>query len=550
MLRLRWFNLSSILSILIASLVAIPIATLLLMAVEGALDADDARIWAHISSTVLPNYLFNSLILSAGVTIGVTFIGVGSAYLISSYQFPGSKTLSWALLLPLAMPTYITAYAYTGIFEVSGPIQTSVRTVFDVSVGEYWFPEIRSLGGAVLVFSFVLYPYVYLLVRTVLLYRSSSIEAVTQTLGYGKHSLFRRLTLPMIRPALVAGVALALMETLADYGAVSFFGIDTFTTGIFRTWNGLGSVSAAAQLSLILLAFVWLLLFFERQSRRRVSFARSTTRQTIKTTPLCGWRGFTACCFAALPLVLGFLLPVSQLVHWSFTHQDPLGWSGYVNMISNSIWLASLTALFACLLVSMLAYLIRHQPNSATQLSRNAVAVGYAIPGAVVAVGAMVPLSQLDHWINDLTIGYFDQTVGLVFSGSIAALLIGYLVRFMTVALNSVEAGMSMMPLQMDKVAKTLGLGWFRIFTRVHIPMLRPSVFAAALLVFVEVMKELPATLIMRPFNFNTLAVRAYELAADERLPEAASSSLAIVIIGLLPLILLNRVATRNSTAS
>ncbi len=520
----------------IASLVLLPLLALLWISL-----VNNNAIWSHLTNTVLSDYIATSLWLMLGVASVTLLLGVGSAYLVTHFEFVGRRWLSWALLLPLAVPTYITAYSYTGLLDVAGPIQNTIRDAFSVGVGEYWFPQIRSLGGAVFVMGFVLYPYVYLLARAAFLEQSGSLRDVARLLGLSPLQAFFKISLPIARPAIVAGVSLALMETLADYGAVSYFGLSTFTTGIFRTWNGLNSVSGAAQLALMLLSFVVLLMVLEQHSRKRAGYQNQKSHHAQQTATVS--KGHSALIFllASLPLIFGFVVPCLQLVIWAIqTHQN-LFTADFWRLVVNTLGLAALTALLALILAMLVAYAYRVLPSTLTKLSKRIVSLGYAVPGTVIAVGTLVPLARMDNAVDSLFRANFDVSTGLLLTGSIAALVIAYLVRFLAVALGTVDAGLGSISHNVDQAARSLGRKPLRVMREVHVPILRSSLFTALLIVFVDVMKELPATLILRPFNFNTLAVRAYELASDERLMDASLASITIVLAGLLPVILLTK---------
>lgn len=526
-------------SLAIASLVIFPIITLIVLSLSS--EGNDTSVWAHLINTVLSDYLFGSLSLMAGVTILTLVLGIGSAWLITHYTFFGSRFFNWALLLPLAMPTYITAYSYTGLLDIAGPIQTFIRQTFSLNYGEYWFPEIRSMAGAIFVMSFVLYPYVYLLARSSFIEQSQHLKDAAQLLGYSRRQAFIKITLPIARPAIVAGLSLALMETLADYGAVSYFGVSTFTTGIFRTWYGFDSVQGAAQLALLLLMFVIVLMTIEKSSRKRSHYHDKNKGQKAHARKLSGSKQLIAISLASLPLLLGFVIPVGQLSIWAIATHEQLYTSSFWALVKNTLFLASITALIALTLAIIISYAHRIINNRVTRITSGVVKLGYAIPGTVIAVGTLIPLARLDNQIDAWFRSNFDISTGLLISGTIAALIIAYLVRFLAVAVNTVESGLESIPPNMDQAARSLGLSSTKVMLKVHVPMLRASLITALLLVFVDVMKELPATLIMRPFNFNTLAIRAHELASDERLADASLASIAIVLAGLLPVILLTK---------
>lgn len=537
LLSLSW----QISSTAIASLVFLPLLALLWISLS-----DTNAIWSHLVSTVLDDYIRTSLWLMSGVAALTLLLGVGSAYLVTHFEFLGKQWLSWALLLPLAMPTYITAYSYTGLLEVAGPVQSWLRGAFELKVGDYWFPEIRSLGGAIFVMGFVLYPYVYLFARAAFLGQSGNLRDVSRLLGLSPLQAFLKISLPIARPAIVAGVSLALMETLADFGTVSYFGLSTFTTGIFRTWYGLDSVSGAAQLALMLLGFVVVLITIEKQSRKRAGYQTKKTIQPFQATKLHGIYSVFIFVLASTPLLLGFIVPVSQLLVWATEAHQGLFDSEFWRLVINTLSLAAITAMLALILALLVAYAHRTVPGKLTASSKLLVSLGYAVPGTVIAVGTLVPLARFDNGIDAWFRSNFDVSTGLLLSGSLAALIIAYLVRFLAVALGAVDAGLGGISQSIDQAARSLGRKPLRVMREVHVPILRGSLFTALLIVFVDVMKELPATLILRPFNFNTLAVRAYELASDERLMDASLASVAIVIAGLLPVVLLTKASIKS----
>ena len=517
-----------------------------MLAIAGDSSAGETSVWNHLWATVLPDYLSGSLQLMAGVTLLTLLFGVGSAWLVTQYNFVGVGFFNWALLLPLAMPSYITAYSYTGLLGVAGPVQGTIRDSLGLSFGEYWFPEIRSIGGAIFVMSFVLYPYVYMLARASFLSQSDDLRNVARTLGYSRIKAFLTVTLPISRPAIVAGVSLALMETLADYGAVSYFGVSTFTTGIFRTWYGLDSVTTAAQLALALLMFIIILITIEKHSRRRVKYHTRRSNHSPRSDKLSLQKSFKLILLCSVPLLFGFVIPVWQLLVWAIqTHQqlmEPAFWS----LLENTVTLAVITSLLALILALSVAYSHRIVGNAITRISKRIASLGYAVPGVVIAVGILIPLASLDNIIDAWFRSNFELSTGLLISGTSAALIIAYLVRFLAISINAVDSGLQGINPSMDQAARSLGSKPISTLRKVHIPIIKGSLLSGLLIVFVEVMKELPATLILRPFNFNTLAVRAYELASDERLADAALPAIAIVLAGLIPVILLTKGNSRR----
>lgn len=523
--------------LLLALVLFLPVVTIYLSWLEPQTDA-----WQHLADTVLSDYVINTLILAFGVGGLSLLIGTSCAWLIVFYRFPGHGYLQWLLLLPLAMPAYIIAYTYTGMLDFAGPVQSQLREWFDWRYGDYWFPEVRSLPGAIVMMALVLYPYVYLMARTAFASQSQSLHDVCRTLGLSRIQGMLSVSLPMARPAIFAGTALAMMEAFADYGTVQYFGVATFTTGIFRTWFGMGNALAAAQLSAALCSLVLVLLLFEQWSRRKQRYYQSGdvtgANSPIVLKPWLQW-GVTLC--VSLPFVLGFALPAGQLLVWAWDNLEQGMDPQFMTLLWNSFYLAFLAALIIVAVALLLAYGKRLWPSPALKGMVRGASLGYALPGTVIAIGVMLPLGWLDRSINDLSESWFGSGPGLLFSGTLVALIFAYTVRFMTVALNGIDNGLQQIKPHMDDAAATLGAGKWRLLFGVHLPILRSSVLMALLLVFVDVLKELPATLILRPFNFNTLAVRAYELAADERLTDAALPALSIVLTGLIPVILLSR---------
>jgi len=504
-------------------------------------------IWQHLSSTVLPDYIRNSLLLMLGVAVGTLLIGVTAAWLTTMCQFPGRSVFEWALLLPMAMPAYIIAYTYTGMLDFAGPLQTSLREWFGWQYGDYWFPQIRSLNGAVAMLTLALYPYVYLLSRAAFLNQSICVLDVSRTLGNGPWKTFWKVALPLARPAIIAGLSLALMETLADYGTVQFFGVSTFTTGIFRTWFGMGSAAVAAQLAAGLMVFVFALILIERYSRRKARYHHTSRRhQDLRRFQLTGGRAFLAFLFCLLILGLGFLLPAFQLLSWTIHVADTVIDAEFLRLLVNSLSLAAFAAVLALLLALVMAYAQRLHPGKLVSGAVRVAGMGYAVPGAVIAVGVMIPFAWVDNTIDDLARSQFNYSTGLLLSGTLVAVTFAYLTRFLAVSLQTVDSGLTRITHSMDEAGRSFGFRPLQILRQIHIPMLSASLMTALLLVFVDVLKELPATLILRPFNFNTLAVKAYELASDERLAEAAPAALAIVIAGIIPVILLSKTITRS----
>ncbi len=529
-------SLWTVVATVIASVVLLPIVTVL-----AHVFIPDGGSWRHLADTVLGDYIGNSLSLMLGVTLGAGGIGIATAWLTSMYRFPGRGVFVWALLLPLAFPAYILAYTYTGMLEPAGPVQSWIRETFGLAYGEYWFPEVRSLGGAVVMLSLVFYPYVYLLARAAFLEQSVCALEASRTLGYGPWRSFFFVALPLARPAIVVGVSLALMETLADFGTVDYFGISTFTTGIFRTWYGLYDEVAAAQLAALLMTFVFVLLGLEHWSRRRMRFHHATNRYRAlpqrRLPPLAAW-GAAAVCF--LPVLFGFLLPFVQLGIWVEQTWERTVDERFFTLARNSFVLAAVAAVISLGVALLLSYGKRLHPTPWLKGLVRLAGMGYAIPGMVIAVGVLIPFGWIDNTIDAWARAYFPEGTGLLLSGTLFMLLFAYLVRFLTVSLQSVEAGLSRIKPSMEEAAWSLGASRGETLRRVHLPLMRGTLLTASLIVFVEVLKELPATLVLRPFNFNTLAVRAYELASDEQLADAATAALTIVVVSIVPVVLLS----------
>jgi iron(III) transport system permease protein len=482
---------------------------------------------SHLWSFVLGGYITSTLVLILGVGVGVFILGVGNAWIIASYQFPGKNIFEWALILPLAVPTYVMAYLFVDLLQFSGPIQSALR-IFLRMDSLWFFPDPRSLGGAIWSFSFCLFPYVYLITRTAFLERSGRLIEVSETLGYSPLQGFVKLVLPMARPAIFAGMALAIMEVLADFGAVSYFGVQTFATGIFKAWLSFGDRMAAVQLALGLLSFVLLIFFIEQSSRSQIRYA-SSSRGRPPAKSLRGKKALFAFVFCGVTLLCGFLLPAFALLQLLFKQGFNLD-VRYLGWLGNSLSVSILTAVISVAFAVFFAYAVRM--NSRLSWVNRLLGFAYALPGAVLAIGILsfLEIFQLAWWM----------------SASMLVLVYAYLVRFLSSSLQSVEAGLARITPSMDDSAALLGLSRAQILRQVHVPLLKRSLITAGLFVFVDVMKELPATLLLRPFNFDTLAVATYQLAADERLAELALPSLTIVLIGLFPVLLLSRVMSKS----
>ncbi|OGT72490.1 MAG: iron ABC transporter permease [Gammaproteobacteria bacterium RIFCSPLOWO2_02_FULL_57_10] len=528
--------------LLVCILLSVPVLTIL-----ASVTNNSDGVWQHLYETVLGDYVTHSLTLLVGVGLMVLLLGIGPAWLVTMTRFPGSRVLEWALVLPLAMPAYIIAYTYTGMLDVGGPLQMWIRETFDLRFGEYWFPQIRSLNGAVVMLSLVLYPYVYLLSRMAFIEQSVCVLEVSRTLGATPFKAFTRVAIPLARPAIIAGLSLVLMETLADYGTVQYFGVSAFTTGIFRTWFGLGSLTAAAQLAAVLMIFILFLILAEHWSRQKARYHHTSNKYTrLPRIELTGWKRAGAMAYCILPVLLGFVIPFVQLSLWAVDTWHLIDKESFLTLFFNSLELASITAVIALLLGLLITYTKRLRPTLATRGMVRVLGLGYAIPGTVIAVGVLIPFAWFDNTIDAWMREYFDISTGLLLSGTLVAVVFAYLVRFLPVSLNTLDAGLGKIKPTMDDVGRSMGLRPLQILRRVHMPIMRGSLLTASLLVFVDVLKELPATLILRPFNFNTLAIRTYELANQERLAEASSTALMIVLAGIIPVIILSQTISRS----
>jgi len=521
----------------IASLVALPLVSL---ATHIGKPSDGT--WQHLAETVLWGYCVNTLLLAVGVGFGTLLMGVPTAWLVTMYRFPGSRAFAWMLLLPLAIPSYLLAYAATDVLQFSGPVQTWLRETFQWSRQDYWFPDVRTVPGAIAILSLCLYPYVYLAARTSFLEQSVCVLDAGRTLGAGPLRRFFRIGLPLARPSIIAGLALVLMETLAEFGAVDYCAVDTFATGIYRTWMSRGSLVAAAQLSLLLLAVIAVLLSMEHWARGSARYHQATSRRRALSPerlslPL-GIAASTAC---GVPIVLGFGLPVGVFITMTIRDGDARAVDLLWELTRNSMTVAMLSAMAAVCLGTLLAYGDRLSPTRVVGWATRVSKLGYAVPGGVIAIGILGVAWVIENQVNDFTQAYWGWSPGLFFSGTVGAVLLGYQSRFLSVSVGIIQSGLTRIRPSIDQAAQTLGKSRLTTLGRIHVPMLRSTLLCAGLLVMVDVLKELPATLILRPFNFDTLAVRVYQLASDERLSEASTGALVIILAGLIPVVILSR---------
>ncbi|MDW4562749.1 MULTISPECIES: ABC transporter permease [Aeromonas] len=521
-----------------ALLLGLPVLALIFSAFSA-----DGDLFRHLADTVLLDYLGNTSGLVLGVVLLSLLFGVPTAWLVAMCQVPGRRALQWALMLPMAMPSYIVAYVYTDLLDYSGPLQAGLRSLFDwQSPVDYWFPAIRSLGGAAWVLALVLFPYVYLLARASFLEQSVSLIHSSRLLGCTPWQSFRRLSLPLARPAIMVGASLVAMETLADFATVHFFAINTLTTAIYDTWLGYGSLATAARLSCLMLLAVVLLIALERRSRQRQQvFQKSMGHEQPLRYPLKGASRLLAGLWCWGLVLAGFGLPFVILLDYGVRYFE-LSWTPeFVRFAGNSLLISALTALLAMAIALLLGFFRRLDGGTRSLLPLRIAATGYAMPGTVLAIGVLVPLTALDFGLNDLAEWLGMQGPGLLLTGTLTAIVFGYLVRFVAIAIGSVESSMGKVSPSLDMAARSLGQGTGGMLRRVHLPLVRRGLFAGAMLVFIESMKELPAALLLRPFNFETLATHVYQFVSDEMLERGALGAIVIVLVGLVPLIWVNR---------
>ena len=522
----------------LALLFALPFFSLIVTAASA-----DENVWGHLISTVMPGYLKNTFLLMLGVGSGTLLLGVSTSWLISMTEFPGRRMLEWGLLLPLAFPGYIIAMVYVELLEYSGPVQAQIRLWFGWNnFQDYWFPPIASVGGAITMLSLVLYPYVYLLARIAFLQQPATLLESSRMLGKSSRNSFFHVSLPLARPAIVVGVSLAMMETLADFGTMQLFAVQTFTTGIYHTWFGAYNAPGAAQLSLSLLMFISVFVFLERYSRKQ---QRSHTKNSIHIPhpryKLSGISSLSAFAFCLVPVVFGFALPAGLLIQWAAKSWREVMLERFFSDAGNSLILAVLTAFLAVLLGVLMAYGSRISKRRRIRWAVRTVSLGYTFPGPVVALGVLLPFAWFDRTIDAWMQESFGISSGYLLSGTLFILVFAYLVRFLALAYGTAESGFGRITSAMEDASRSLGKNTWQTLKRVHLPLLRGSMLTAGLLVFVDVMKELPATLMLQPFNFSTLATRAYGYATEELLREASLWCLTIVLVGLFPVIFLNR---------
>ncbi|KEA65362.1 Ferric iron ABC transporter, permease protein [Marinobacterium lacunae] len=530
-----------------ALLVMLPVLAILWLALFPT-----ENIWPHLASTVLPVYIKSTLILMVGTGALSVAIGVGTAWLVTLCNFPGRRLFEWALLLPFAIPAYVIAYIYTDLLEYAGPIQIMLRDLFGwQSARDYWFPEIRSMGGAIAMLTLVLYPYVYLLARASFLEQSMSIRDASRMLGCTPWQSFIRVSLPISRPAIAVGLSLVSMETINDFGTVDYFAVKSMTAGIYDAWLNMGNVGAAAQIASLMMIFVVLLITLERLARAKSrQFSSADRYRTIERYRLSTGRAWACTLACTTPVVFGFLVPFLSLVDMSLAHLDQFTDNDFLSYASNSFSLSVSSALLALSIAIVLAYSKRLYANRRSlQFAARMSNLGYALPGAVLAIGVIVPLAAFDNSVDAFMRSHFDISTGLLLSGTPFALVFAYCVRFLAVSGGSVDSSLGKVTPNMDMAARSLGANTLRTLREVHLPLIKGGLLTALLVVFVDCMKELPATLILRPFNYDTLATFVYQYASDERIEECSPAALLIVLVGIIPVILLSRTitATRKS---
>jgi len=522
----------------ILAVMLLPVVTTVVLALQSI---DDT--WWHLATTVLPRVLRETLVLLLGVSIVTLSVGTLTAWIVTMYRFPGRALIDRLLVLPLAMPTYIIAYAYVDFLDFTGPVQSGLRAITGwTTANEYWFPSIRSTSGAILVLSGALYPYVYLTARASFVQQSVCVLEVARTLGQTPWGTFRHVALPMAKPALAAGLMLALMETLNDLGAVQHLGVETLSASIYATWLQRSSLSGAAQIASVALLLIAGLFWAERGLRGRGRVHATTGRlRAIPFSELAGWKAFAALATCALPAIAGFIVPFAVLANNATSHLSDALEQGVWRSAINSIVLAALAAVVAVTLGVILAYARRVASNGFTRPAVRLAGLGYALPGTVLALGLLLPLAAFDNFLDGIARQWLGISTGLILSGTLATLVLAYVVRFLAVAHGTIEAGLERISPNLDAAARTLGASTLSALRRVHLPLLLPALATSALLVFVDGMKELPATLLLRPFNFETLSTHVYALASLEQVEAASVGAIAIVVVGLIPVLLLHK---------
>ena len=505
-----------------------------LVAVLSSLFGEYSDNWSHLYNYVLFDYMKNSAVLVFGVSIMALIIGAGSAWLVSNFDFLGKRFFEWALILPLSIPPYILAYTFTGLFDSYGTLNNLIRNIFELEQSYIFFPSIRNIWGAILVFSFTLYPYIYLVTRSAFLNQSRSTLEAGRILGLSRFEISFKLAMPMIRPAIIGGLMLVIMETLSDFGAVEHFSIPTFTTGIFRTWYGMGDLLTAMQLSSFLLILIAIFLFIENKSRRNADFVSdSSTHRPIQIERLNSKYSVLAFVFCSIPLLVGFILPTSELLVWAIYYNPSFFDDRFLDAATNTITLALTAAVLCSMIALLINFSVRINKNKILKILSSFLSIGYALPGLILAVGIVQTTTFIDSSLLNKT--------SLALTGSVFGLVLAYIIKSYALSNNTISSGMEKISMGIDNSARVLKSSGWNLLGRIHFPLLKTSFFTSIMLVISEVVKELPATLILRPFNFDTLAVSTYIYAAEERMRDAAAPSIAIIIVGLIPIIIITR---------
>lgn len=520
--------------VLVAVLVLIPVGTILLSFLAPAGD-----VWQHLVETILPSLLINTFWLTLGVAASSALLGVSLAWFTAVCEFPGRKFFSWGLLLPLAIPAYVMAFVTLGLFDFTGPVQTLLRSW--VGPEQFWFPNVRGRLGVIIVMTLAFYPYVYLLARNAFLTQGKRSLEAAQSLGFNRMQGFLKVALPMARPWIASGVMLVLMETLADFGTVAVFNYDTFTTAIYKAWFSMFSLSAASQLASLLIVIIFALIVMEQQFRSRMRYAETKHSSRIPRILLTGWRAWGVAGFALAILFFAFLLPITQLIIWATdTFVEEFN-QLYLGFLWHSLMLSGLAALLTCSVAVLVVYSARRHPDTVTRVAVRIATIGYALPGVILAVGIFIPLAWLDNWLSEMAMQLFHIETGLLIQGTLAIMLIAYMTRFLAVGHNPIDSAMQRITFSIDEASMGLGLNGWSMLKRVHLPILKGGIFTAVTLVFVDVMKEMPITLMTRPFGWDTLAVRIFEMTSEGEWEQAALPAVALVLAGLIPIVLLTR---------
>ena len=524
--------------VIVAILVLIPVGTVMLSFLSPA-----GEIWQHLVETTLSRLLLNSFWLALGVATFSAVLGVSLAWFTAVYDFPGRKIFSWGLLLPLAFPAYVLAFVTLGLFDFTGPVQTSLRSWFGAEL--FWFPNIRSRMGVIIVMTLAFYPYVYLLARNAFLTQGKRSLEAAQSLGLNSAQGFFKVALPMARPWIASGVMLVLMETLADFGTVAVFNYDTFTTAIYKAWFSMFSLSAASQLASLLIIIIFVLIVIEQKFRSRIRYAE--TKQSSRMAPiiLTGWKSWAVAGLASATLFFAFLLPITQLFIWAIDSFAEEFNQRYLGFLWHSLTLSGLSALLICVISTLMIYSVRRHPDMVSRIAVRIATIGYALPGVVLAVGIYIPLAWVDNWFSQMAMQLFSIETGFLFQGTFVVMLIAYMTRFMAVGYNPIDSAMQRVTFSIDEASMGLGVSGWGMLQKVHLPILKGGIFTAATLVFVDVMKEMPITLMTRPFGWDTLSVRIFEMTSEGEWEQAALPAVVLVLTGLIPIIMLTRQAEK-----